>query len=72
MSYLTFEVEINHGKVFAKEPQQLPETGVGLLTIFNAATPDKPRPVGLARGEFKVPEDFNAPLSEEVLRSFEG
>ena len=29
------------------------------------------RPFGLSRGEFVVPEDFDAPLPEEVLTSFE-
>jgi hypothetical protein len=37
MSYLTLEVEIDHGKVVAKEP--LPEKGNGLLTIFQATLP---------------------------------
>ncbi len=31
-----------------------------------------PRPFGLCAGEFTVPEDFDAPLPEEVLRAFEG
>jgi len=34
MSYLTFEVEIDHGKVTAKEPSKLPERASGLLTIL--------------------------------------
>lgn len=29
------------------------------------------RPFGLCAGEFEVPEDFDAPLPEEVLRTFE-
>jgi hypothetical protein len=37
MSYLTLEVEIDHGKVLAKEPEKLPETGRGLLTILSPA-----------------------------------
>jgi antitoxin (DNA-binding transcriptional repressor) of toxin-antitoxin stability system len=32
----------------------------------------KIRPIGLAAGEFKVPDDFDAPLPENVLRDFEG
>ena len=36
MSYLTLEVEIDHGKVVLKEPALLPETGTGLLTIFQS------------------------------------
>lgn len=30
------------------------------------------RPAGLARGKFNVPRDFNAPLPDDVLDSFEG
>jgi hypothetical protein len=36
MSYLTLEVEINHGRVVAKEPGRLPEKGSGLLTILES------------------------------------
>ena len=31
-----------------------------------------PRPWGLAAGEFTVPDDFDAPLPDEVLKEFEG
>jgi len=34
MSYLTLEVEIDHGKVTTKEPSKLPEKASGLLTIL--------------------------------------
>ena len=30
------------------------------------------RPFGLAKGEFVVPDDFDAPLPEDILRDFEG
>jgi prevent-host-death family protein len=33
---------------------------------------DRPRPWGLARGTFEVPEDFDAPLPDDVLAAFEG
>ena len=36
MSYLTLEVEVDHGRVVAKEPGQLPEKGRGLLTILQS------------------------------------
>ncbi|HLO84222.1 MAG TPA: DUF2281 domain-containing protein [Nostocaceae cyanobacterium] len=29
------------------------------------------RPFGLCKGEFTVPDDFNEPLPEEILSSFE-
>ncbi len=31
----------------------------------------KPRPVGLCAGEFVVPDDFDAPVPESVLKGFE-
>lgn len=34
MSYLTLEVEIDHGKVITKEPAKLPDKATGLLTIL--------------------------------------
>jgi hypothetical protein len=34
MSYLTLEVEIEHGKVVLKEPSRLPQKASGLLTVF--------------------------------------
>ncbi len=34
MNYLTLEVEIDHGKVAAKEPGLLPDKATGLLTLF--------------------------------------
>ncbi|MFM8004845.1 MAG: type II toxin-antitoxin system Phd/YefM family antitoxin, partial [Dolichospermum sp.] len=32
----------------------------------------KLRPYGLCAGEFTVPNDFDAPLPEDILNSFEG
>jgi antitoxin (DNA-binding transcriptional repressor) of toxin-antitoxin stability system len=32
----------------------------------------KKRPIGLAEGEFTVPDDFNDPLPPEVLKRFTG
>jgi prevent-host-death family protein len=36
------------------------------------ATQRGPRPFGLCAGVFTVPDDFDAPLPEEILRGFEG
>jgi antitoxin (DNA-binding transcriptional repressor) of toxin-antitoxin stability system len=30
------------------------------------------RPIGLARGDFVVPEDFDDPLPDDILAGFEG
>jgi prevent-host-death family protein len=32
----------------------------------------RPRPFGLCAGAFTVPDDFDAPLPEDLLREFEG
>jgi len=71
MSYLTVEVEIDHGRLSQKGAEKLPEKASGLLTILNPLALTQPRPIGLAKGHFTVPDDFNAPLPEEVLRTFE-
>jgi hypothetical protein len=75
MSYLTVEVKIDHGRIIATEPDKLPQFGSALLTILDSAPPHtkpEPRPYGLAKGEFVVPDNFNDPLLEEILRDFEG
>jgi hypothetical protein len=72
VSYLTLEVEIDHGRVSPKGAEALPEKASGLLTIFNPPPLSQPRPIGLAKGQFVVPDDFNAPLPETVLQAFEG
>ena len=36
MSVITVEVQIDHGTLTAKDPQLLPETGTGLLTILRS------------------------------------
>jgi hypothetical protein len=32
----------------------------------------QPRPFGLCTGEFTIPDDFDEPLPEEILSTFEG
>ena len=32
----------------------------------------RPRPSGLCAGEFRVPDDFNTPLPDDVIADFEG
>lgn len=38
MSYVTLEVEIDHGRIISAEPDKLPETGKGLLTVLQSET----------------------------------
>ena len=72
MSYLTVEVELDHGHVSPKGAEALPEKASGLLTILAPPPLMCLRPIGLAKGQFTVPDDFNAPLPEDVLQTFEG
>ena len=77
MSFLTVEVEIDCGHIVPRGAEPLPQKAVGLLTILTPAHLEVPtkahqRPIGLAKGQFSVPDDFNAALPEDVLRSFEG
>jgi antitoxin (DNA-binding transcriptional repressor) of toxin-antitoxin stability system len=32
----------------------------------------QPRPFGLAAGQFTVPDDFDSPLPDELIKEFEG
>ena len=34
MSYITVEVDIDHGRIIPREPEKLPDTATGMLTIF--------------------------------------
>ncbi|MCY7376696.1 MAG: hypothetical protein LH472_12120 [Pyrinomonadaceae bacterium] len=42
-----------------------------IVTILEEETAKDLRPFGLSKGAFVVPEDFDAPLSEELLADFE-
>jgi hypothetical protein len=41
MSYVTVEVEIDHGRLVAAEPEKLPEKGKGLLTVLEPVADTK-------------------------------
>jgi hypothetical protein len=43
-----------------------------IVTVMETNGKKRRRPFGLAKGDFVVPDDFDDPLPEEVLREFEG
>jgi prevent-host-death family protein len=45
---------------------------VAELVPLAEARPSKPRPFGLAKGQFRVPDDFDAPLSPAELADWDG
>jgi hypothetical protein len=48
------------------------ETSGSLSTTQPTRATLKERPLGPLRGQFKVPDDFDDPLPDELLRAFEG
>jgi prevent-host-death family protein len=48
------------------------KAGKPMARLSPMAAPAKAKKLGLLKGKIKVPDDFDAPLSEEVLARFEG
>ncbi|HLF90735.1 MAG TPA: hypothetical protein VI451_17445 [Anaerolineales bacterium] len=70
---------VREGKIVPVEKIKLPENARVLVTFLpeeetehKVAAAHSARPFGLAAGEFIVPDDFDAPLPEDVLKEFEG
>lgn len=59
-------------RVAGGEEITIARAGVPVARLVAVEPPRTPRPMGMFRGQFKVPEDFNAPLPDEVLALFEG
>ncbi len=60
--------DVEHG-----QPITITRHNVPVAEIRPVARPeDRPRPWGLAQGTFVVPDDFDAPLPDDVLDAFEG
>jgi len=45
---------------------------VAELRPLTTVTRNAPRPFGLCAGQFSAPDDFDAPLPDDILREFEG
>jgi hypothetical protein len=63
------------GEVRLLESIDLPKKKYRVLVTILEESPEAQldlRPYGLCAGEFTVPEDFDDPLPEELLRAFEG
>jgi hypothetical protein len=43
-----------------------------IVSIPDEEPVDSPRPFGLCKGEFQVPDDFDAPLPDYIIKEFEG
>lgn len=61
------------GRVEAGETLIIIKTGKPMAEIRPIVPfPKKLRPFGLCAGEFIVPDNFDDPLPEDILRGFEG
>lgn len=58
-------------RVEAGEELVIARAGVPVARLVPVSDRAK-RVFGIDRGRFQVPKDFDAPLSEEILRDFEG
>jgi len=47
------------------------KAGKPMARLCPIHAPVKPKKLGLLKGRIKVPDDFNAPLDDEVIAAFE-
>ncbi|NJK36258.1 MAG: type II toxin-antitoxin system Phd/YefM family antitoxin [Oscillatoriales cyanobacterium SM2_2_1] len=59
-------------QVEAGETLVIVRSGKAIAELRPIASDKKLRPFGLCAGEFILPDDFDAPLPEDVLNAFEG
>jgi antitoxin (DNA-binding transcriptional repressor) of toxin-antitoxin stability system len=60
-------------RVEAGETLVIERAGQPVAEVKPAAAPGTMlRPFGLCAGDFTVPDDFDAPLPEDILKAFEG
>ncbi len=57
-------------RVSLGEEVVIAKAGKPVARLTRIEAPSQDRVLGTGRGDFKVPEDFNDPLPEEVLREF--
>jgi prevent-host-death family protein len=48
------------------------KAGKPMARLAPISTPIRQKRLGLLKGRIKVPDDFNAPLDDEILSAFEG
>jgi prevent-host-death family protein len=46
--------------------------GRPVARLTRLSPPKRKRPLGVLDGRFRIPDDFNRPLPDEVVRAFEG
>ncbi len=68
--------DLKWDRAFANSPDILAKLAASAMAEYAELRPisssKQLRPFGLCAGEFTVPDDFDAPLPEEILSAFEG
>lgn len=59
-------------RVAAGEEITIANRGVPMARLVPIPAKERGRKLGMFRGKFTVPDDFDAPLPEEILDAFEG
>jgi prevent-host-death family protein len=59
-------------RTMAGEEIIIARAGVPIARLVSIERARTPFPLGLDRGAYEVPEDFDAPLPHEVIAAFEG
>jgi prevent-host-death family protein len=59
-------------EVYSAEEIIIAKAGKPLAKLVALTATAKKRKLGILKGKLRAPEDFDAPLPEEVLTSFEG
>jgi prevent-host-death family protein len=59
-------------RVAAGEEIIIAKAGKPIARLVPFRKPKGKRPMGMDRGLFSIPSDFDAPLSDDLLASFEG
>ena len=65
---LGFVQRIEAGEAFLVVGRERPLAEVRPLLVLET----EPRPYGLCAGRFTVPDDFDSPLPDDLLKEFEG
>ncbi len=65
LSQLVEEAASGHDVIIAR-------AGRPIARLTGLSVSGRKRRLGILDGQFRIPDDFNRPLPDEVLRSFEG
>jgi antitoxin (DNA-binding transcriptional repressor) of toxin-antitoxin stability system len=70
--FLGYLQMVQAGETLLITQADLPVAEIKPVTLAEAEHGKQPRPIGLYAGQFVVPDAFDDPLPDELLRLFEG